>query len=166
MKRLIDLVKLLSIKLLILSMLGGCVSVSMLHIDELNMCLVVGEEVSKVSSCIGKVGGYDIVNINKNAIHWSWVTEQCREFNNCSSKDIAIGLAKVEDKKLQGYFSVGEPSIVARSHWSNLGGQLVMLYVFYNEGTGKVIGWVNMGSGRHRFNFTKKVIGKKGDRFN
>lgn len=152
-------------------LLVGCATAGILKIDEVRACLSEGADIKVVTACIEKVGNYD--TIEPYSFDWWWIIDYCDkvEYQNCSRKDLATKLtAATEDKSGKGQHKisppgvlrsrydmefdvVAEPSVLFSSNRGNLGGAFVMLYVFYNKEDGKVIGWSNMGSGLHRFDF-------------
>lgn len=140
--------------------LAGCVTSGMLKINEVRTCLSVGADINTVTACIEKIGGYNRVEPYR--FDWWWITEYCSnvEYKNCSSTNLADALTKTLSSTVpQAQFEiVAQPTIMFRSDWGSLGGSLVNLSVFYNKDSKKVIGWANMGSGLHRFDFRSKKM--------
>ena len=158
--------------LFILLSATSCSSIETLKIHEINKCLNVNEKIEIVSQCIKKFPEYASNDSLKGKhIGVSSVADYCNDSNfmNCSHKNIfnKLHVGKQDIKDPGTNEKTGESEVILNpyklfySKAGNLGGQFILLYVFYDQETKKVIGWINRGSALHKYNFKINTIPEK-----
>lgn len=150
-----------AISLLVVLLLASCATETSLRINEIRGCLAVSADVNLVASCIKPSFGYQTKRSEGLPTHW--LKDFCPDpnYKNCSHPDLLKRvntgsghiIIQPGDKKHSEVGIVRDPYVLFYSDAQNLGGSLVMLYVFYKESDSKVIGWINLGSALQKFDF-------------
>ena len=141
----------------------SCATEASLRISEIRECLFAGADVSLVASCIQPLG-YQAKRSQGLPLHW--LEDFCLDpnYKNCSHADLLervdTGSSQITvqpgDRTRADVAIVRNPYVLFSSDAQNLGGNLVMLYVFYSDSDNKVIGWINLGSALQKFDFRAK----------
>jgi hypothetical protein len=154
-----------AISLMAILVSASCATTASLKINEIRECLAVGADINFVASCIKPSFGYQMKSSEggKYGMDIYRLKMFCPDasYRNCSHWDlherVNIGLGYIiiqpEGKKQGELEVVRDPYLLFYSEAGNLGGPFVMLYVFYKESDGRVIGWANLGSALHQFDF-------------
>lgn len=145
----------------------SCASMESLKINQVNDCLKIDEDINVVSKCIRNINEYEYIGeINRGYIDLYRVKDYCdKEYRkNCSHIGLVDSflIGSREVKEFGSNKIIDEIKIIKNqyklyiSKSQNLGGRLIMLYVFYNKKE-KVIGWVNLGSIINKYNFNHEM---------
>lgn len=144
----------------------ACSSLETLKIAQINECLEIGRKVESVSQCIEQYKEYEKSEPNTlGKIALYRVSDYCakNDYGNCSHIGLieALSIGKEDIKDPASGEKKGEievilnPYLLFSSRSQNLGGRIIMLYIFYNNNTQRVIGWVNLGSIVDKYRFNK-----------
>lgn len=166
-RNIIDTIRLRLIICLFVGFVAGCSGPSKLQAERVVSCLNYGEEIELVSSCIERLGEYQKSKSKLlGNIPLYRITDICNKYVNTScsnsmlSETLSVGEENIHEPgngENQGKLEVIlNPYKLFLSRSQNLGGRHIMLYVFYDEETGRVVGWINLGSVVDRYNFNKK----------
>lgn len=151
--------------------MASCLSVSDLKINQVNKCMKIGERIEVVSQCIEQYPEYTtFASITGTNISWNRITDYCTDtyYKNCShvnlSKSLLVGMKGIiytdstgtREEKLKSKVILN-PYKLFYSRSQNWGGNIVMLYIFYDELDRRVLGWINLGSRLNKYNFNIKA---------
>jgi hypothetical protein len=144
----------------------SCSSTYSLKIDEVGKCLEVDQSINMVSKCIDKFQEYkQSKSKSLGNIELYRINDVCNRdiYKNCSHKTLLKSLS-IKQKDIRDPSTgskkgeiqvISNPYVLFLSRAESLGGNKIMLYVFYDEDTKNVIGWVNLGSIINVYNFNK-----------
>lgn len=114
------------------------------EIREVLGCLDEGKPISATERCLEALPLQDLTVHERDESYFllDTVKTACEDktANNCSSAGFIENLAV---KKQKGFDVVMNPSIQISSQSGNIGGSFVQLVVFFDEESGKVVGWYN-----------------------
>ncbi len=145
----------------------ACASTENLKINLINDCLKVGNKIEIISQCITRYPEYIKRSSTKESNMYLYrIVDNCTDdyYKNCSNvnliNNISIGIRDIKDpgsgEKKGEIKVIINPYKLFYSRTDNMGGNLVMLYVFYSEIDRKVIGWINLGAIENKYNFNHK----------
>lgn len=145
---------------------SACSNLETLRVDQINKCLEVGVKVDSVSQCIDQYKEYEKGKSNTlDKIPLYRVSDYCNKsyYMSCNSVDLveSLSIGKEDIKEPASGKKKGEievilnPYVLFSSHSQNFGGRIIMLYVFYEKNTQRVVGWINLGSVVDKYRFNK-----------
>lgn len=141
-------------------LLISCATQSSLRITDVRKCLTEDANINAVTSCIQP---FAYQSKRSEGLPAHALEDFCPDpaYKNCSRADLLARLntgstniiIQPGEKKHSQVHIIRDPYVLFYSDAQNLGGSLVMLYVFYVQSDGRVIGWINLGSGLDKFDF-------------